>query len=273
MDKDQKGFIVYGDIKEVIDELPDDQTAQLFRGMVNYFVEGKDPKFSGSLKYIFIPIRQQMDRNADKYEKKCEKMRENANRRWKNAKASNGMQLDANDANTKTNTDTNTKKDTDTDTDTDTMSPESDAGSLSLFLIDYLNKRAGTSYEVSGSVRAMVGELLDMGYSQSQMRTVIDKKCAEWLNDEKMRGYLRPSTLFGDKFSEYLNAPIPLAAEREKKRTDDRAALQKQLSEKQQALSDLRDALPDADKTERRLLREQIAILEDSIGIIERRLA
>ena len=120
MSKDQKGFIVYGDIKEVIDELPDDQTAQLFRGMVNYFVEGKDPKFSGSLKYIFIPIRQQMDRNADKYEKKCEKMRENANKRWNNAKASNGMQLDANDANTKTNTDTNTKTDTDTDTTTNT---------------------------------------------------------------------------------------------------------------------------------------------------------
>ena len=58
MDKEQKGFIVYGDIKEVIDELPDEQTAQLFRGMVNYFVEGRDPEFSGSLKYIFIPIRQ-----------------------------------------------------------------------------------------------------------------------------------------------------------------------------------------------------------------------
>ena len=105
------------------------------------------------------------------------------------------------------------------------------------------------------------------------MRTVIDKKCAEWLNDEKMRGYLRPSTLFGDKFSEYLNAPIPLKAEREKKHADDRAALKKQLGEKQQALSDLRDSLKDADKTERRLLREQIAILEDSIGIIERRLS
>ena len=109
MGKEQKGFIVYGEIKEVIDELPDDQVAQLFRGMVNYFVSGKDPKFSGSLKYIFIPIRQQMDRNSEKYEKKCEKMRENANKRWNNANAYNGMQLDANDANTNINTNINTK--------------------------------------------------------------------------------------------------------------------------------------------------------------------
>ena len=118
--KDQKGFIVYGDIKAVIDELDDGQVAQLFRGMVGYFTEGREPKFSGILKFVFIPIKQQMDRDADKYDKKCEKMRENANKRWQNANASNGNQLHANDANTNTNTDTDTKKDTDTDTTTNT---------------------------------------------------------------------------------------------------------------------------------------------------------
>ena len=122
MSKEQRGFIVYGDIQDVLTELDDQQTAQLFRGMVDYFVSGKDPKFTGVLKFVFIPIKQQMDRNADKYEKKCEKMRENANKRWQNAIASKSNQLDANDANTKTNTntDTDTKKDTDTDTTTNT---------------------------------------------------------------------------------------------------------------------------------------------------------
>ena len=124
MSKEQRGFIVYGDIQDVLTELDDQQTAQLFRGMVDYFVSGKDPKFTGILKFVFIPIKQQMDRNADKYEKKCEKMRENANKRWQNAIASKSNQLDANDANTNTNTntntDTNTKKDTDTDTTTNT---------------------------------------------------------------------------------------------------------------------------------------------------------
>lgn len=122
MSKEQRGFIVYGDIQDVLTELDDQQTAQLFRGMVDYFVSGKDPKFTGVLKFVFIPIKQQMDRNADKYEKKCEKMRENANKRWNNAIASKSNQLDANDANTNTNTntDTNTKKDTDTTTTTNT---------------------------------------------------------------------------------------------------------------------------------------------------------
>ena len=120
MSKDQKGFIVYGDIKAVIDELDDGQVAQLFRGMVEYFTDGKEPKFSGILKFVFIPIKQQMDRDADKYVHKCEKMRENANKRWQNANASNGNQLHANDANTNTNTNTNTKTDTKTTTTTNT---------------------------------------------------------------------------------------------------------------------------------------------------------
>ena len=120
MSKEQRGFIVYGDIQDVLTELDDQQTAQLFRGMVDYFVSGKDPKFTGILKFVFIPIKQQMDRNADKYEKKCEKMRENANKRWQNAIASKSNQLDANDANTNINTNINTKKDTDTDTTTKT---------------------------------------------------------------------------------------------------------------------------------------------------------
>ena len=121
MGKEQKGFIVYGDIQDVLNELDDAQVAQLFRGMVDYFVDGKDPKFTGILKFVFIPIKQQMDRNAEKYEKKCEKMRENANKRWKNANESKSMQLDANDANTNTNTKTDTK----TGRDTNTKPPES----------------------------------------------------------------------------------------------------------------------------------------------------
>jgi hypothetical protein len=126
MAKEQKGFIVYGDIKATADELTDEQLGQLFRGMIDYFVQGECPRFTDSLKFAFIPIKQQMDRDADKYIEKCEKMRDNANKRWndmqKHTIASKSNQLDANDANTNTNTNTNTKTNTDTDTTTNTKS-------------------------------------------------------------------------------------------------------------------------------------------------------
>ena len=125
MSKDQKGFIVYGDIKAVIDELDDQQVAQLFRGMVDYFMDRKDPKFTGVLKFVWITVRQQMDRDMEKYEKKCDRNRENARKRWggeRNANACESMRSHAMDANinTNTNTKTNTKTDTDTTTTTNT---------------------------------------------------------------------------------------------------------------------------------------------------------
>ena len=268
MSKDQKGFIVYGDTKALADELTDEQLGQLFRGMLNYFVEGKAPKFSGVLKFAFIPIKQQMDRDAIKYDKRCEKNRANANKRWQSdANAYNRMQSDAIDANTNTNTNTNTNKDTDTNTES-----VPDAGLLSYDLIQYLNEKTGSDYKADKANAVRVQSLLDSGYTPLQLRTVIDKKVDEWYGDSKMRSYLRPSTLFGDKFGEYLAAPISIAAERERDTKKKKAGLSKELDEKRKALDDLKDSLKDADPTERRHLRENIAILEDSIGLIERRL-
>ena len=111
---------------------------------------------------------------------------------------------------------------------------------------------------------------------------VIDRKCADWLDDDKMREHLRPSTLFRvDKFEEYLNAPVSLKMEKEQKRTDTKASLEKQLEEKTEALaviSDSIESMKDQDGrvrnniTEYRALKEQAAILEDTIGQIKNRL-
>ena len=282
MSKDQKGFVVYGDIEESLNELTDEQVAKLFRGMVSYFNTGKEPKFSGLMKMVFIPIRQQMDRDTDKYEKKCEKNRESIQKYWDKVKADTNeyerIQTNTNEyeripANTNVaNTNIKTNTDTKTDTGTTTTSSETDAGLLSFDLIQYLNEKTGSDYKADLSNAKRVQSLLDSGYSPDQLRTVIDKKVDEWYGDSKMRSYLRPSTLFGDKFGEYLAAPISLTAERERDTKRKQTELNKELDEKRQTLSVLKESLADADKTERRHLREQIAILEDSIGLIERRL-
>ena len=45
-----------------------------------------------------------------------------------------------------------------------------------------------------------------MGFTLEDFKKVIDTKCADWLNDEKMVEYLRPETLFSNKFEGYLNS-------------------------------------------------------------------
>ena len=71
-----------------------------------------------------------------------------------------------------------------------------------------LNQKAGTSYKpTSKATQRHINARLAEGYTVEDFITVIDKKCAEWLHDQKMRAYLRPETLFGPKFEGYLNAP------------------------------------------------------------------
>ena len=74
-------------------------------------------------------------------------------------------------------------------------------------IVDYLNAKAGTHYKAStASTRKHIKARLDEGFTTEDFKSVIDKKCSEWLNNSKMEQYLRPETLFGTKFEGYLNA-------------------------------------------------------------------
>ena len=140
MSKEKKGFIVYDDTQEVVSRLSDEEAGKLFKGMLGYSVDGKAPKFRGVLEFIFIPIKQQMDRDAEKYEAKCEKNRKNIKRYWEKVKSdtneyerirSNTMATNKDtdtDTDTKTDIDTDTTTDTDTDTDTKACGGSADDG-------------------------------------------------------------------------------------------------------------------------------------------------
>ena len=80
-------------------------------------------------------------------------------------------------------------------------------------LVAYLNAKTGRDYAVTGLNEAMVSRLLN-SHSPDDVRSVIDKQVARWLDDPTMTAYLRPRTLFApDKFDDYLNAPDVTAIE------------------------------------------------------------
>jgi uncharacterized phage protein (TIGR02220 family) len=75
-------------------------------------------------------------------------------------------------------------------------------------VIDHLNTKTGQSFRASAKANsALIAARLDSGVTVEQCIAVINAKAAEWLSDAKMRGYLRPSTLFNaTKFESYLGA-------------------------------------------------------------------
>ena len=80
-------------------------------------------------------------------------------------------------------------------------SPECDA------ILDYLNQKANTNYRHVDGNRKLISARLKEGFSVDDCKTVIDKKCEDWIGTEYEQ-YLRPKTLFGNKFEGYLNSKV-----------------------------------------------------------------
>ena len=76
-------------------------------------------------------------------------------------------------------------------------------------IIEYLNYKLNTkSQYTSNYIMELVGARLEEGYVLQYFKTVIDKKYSEWSGTEFAK-FLRPETLFGNKFSRYLNQVEP----------------------------------------------------------------
>lgn len=258
-----KGFLVFGDIEETLNELTDEEVGKLFRGMVSYHNTGEKPDFSNpALKYAFIPIRQQMDRSAEAYQKKCEKNRANALNRSSDGKRSLAMAANASDGSL-----TKTKTDTDTKTETDTKSTGVDVWSLSRSVLGYLNDRAGTSYRTDkAEFVKLISELSHQGYTEADMVRVVDVKCADWQSNPEMAQFLRPSTLFGDKFAEYLAQPLPEAVAKRERSEKVKADNANKVEAFRAELTVVQEQLTSADTPTRIRLREREAWLQDEIA-------
>ena len=86
-------------------------------------------------------------------------------------------------------------------------------------VVDYLNEKAGTHYRAGvAKTQALIKARANEGFTEADFRTVIDKKCADWIGTEYEQ-YLRPQTLFGTKFESYLNGvPYNNRCQTQKKR-------------------------------------------------------
>lgn len=76
-------------------------------------------------------------------------------------------------------------------------------------VVSYLNAKLETSYRAnSAKTKSLISARQKEGFTLEDFKTVIDKKSAQWGKDPKMSAYLRPETLFGNKFESYLNEKI-----------------------------------------------------------------
>lgn len=75
-------------------------------------------------------------------------------------------------------------------------------------IIDYLNQKANKNftYKNKKSIE-LINERIKEGFTIDDFKKVIDIKSSKWLNSN-MEDFLRPVTLFSNKFESYLNENI-----------------------------------------------------------------
>lgn len=84
------------------------------------------------------------------------------------------------------------------------ISPES------VEIIEYLNLVLDTNFKpTTKATQDVIKARLKEKYTVEDFKRVIDIKYAEWSGDPKTSVWLRPSTLFGNKFESYLNQKPP----------------------------------------------------------------
>lgn len=223
-----------------------------------------------ALAYEFISLQRDVDSN--KYKKRCEQNRENGKKggRPKTEKTErlfkkpNGFFENPND----------------NDNDNEKGNDNESVPDNPLSLLSYFNSKTGSSYKDTEQFEDLIEQRLSEGYSFEDLRSVIDKKSVEWSCDGKMRSYLRPSTLFGEKFEEYLNAPEPIAVQEEQKHEQDAERLRDDLEHREMELeqvegkiAEIRNRGEESERFEELTeLKLNAAIISDGIENIKNRL-
>lgn len=75
-------------------------------------------------------------------------------------------------------------------------------------IIEYLNQKSGKRFSYkTQTTKRFINARLKEGYIYTDFKKVIDIKCTKWLNSS-MEDYLRPQTLFSNKFEGYINETL-----------------------------------------------------------------
>lgn len=71
-------------------------------------------------------------------------------------------------------------------------------------VLEFLNQKSGRNFRPTDVNLKLIKARLKEGYTPTECRQVVVRKCREWQHDDTMSKYLRPATLFNrEKFNQY----------------------------------------------------------------------
>lgn len=205
------GFTIYKEYYELITLLTEREQQELLLAITKFMFEDIEPTLNDKQTKIFNNLRRPLEKS--KKRSKCgsitksnENQEENKIETKENQKEiktkSNESQKENENkthqdvnviVNVNDNVDVNVKK----------ISLEEIKG-----IVEYLNIKSNSHYKYStDKTQTLIKARIKDGFTLDDFKIVIDKKCEEWLGTD-FEKFLRPETLFSNKFEGYLNQKI-----------------------------------------------------------------
>ena len=176
--------------RPLVEAMPDAAVGQAFKAAYRYFDTGEVTELDLLPGAVFAVLKAQADDAADAYVRSVEAGIAGAAKRWGSktedsppmAPLSHAIGVDAEDRREKIE------------------------DNIYRCAVSLLNQLTGSSFRDSTkATRKAIRARQNEGYTLEDLQTVIRHQCSLWGQDERMRKYLRPQTLFGTKFEAYLS--------------------------------------------------------------------
>lgn len=205
------GFTIYKEYYELITLLIEREQQELLLAITKFMFEDIEPTLNDKQTKIFNNLRRPLEKskkrskcgsitksNENQEENEIEtkenqkeiKIKSNENQKENENKTHQDVNVIVN---VNDNVDVNVKK----------ISLEEIKG-----IVEYLNIKSNSHYKYStDKTQTLIKARIKDGFTLDDFKIVIDKKCEEWLGTD-FEKFLRPETLFSNKFEGYLNQKL-----------------------------------------------------------------
>lgn len=189
------GFTIYKEYYELITLLSEKEQQELLLAITKYMFEDIEPSLNDKQQKIFNNLKRPLDKSKN------------------NSKNATKKKQDENEKETKQKRNENekeTKEHTHQDVNVnvivnDNVNVKNIPLEVIKDIIDYLNMKSNSSYKYSTEkTKSLIKARMNDGFTLEDFKKVIDNKCDEWIGTD-FEKFLRPETLFSNKFESYLN--------------------------------------------------------------------
>lgn len=205
------GFTIYKEYYELITLLTEREQQELLLAITKFMFEDVEPTLNDKQTKIFNNLRRPLEKS--KKRSKCgsitksnenqEKNETNTKENQKEIKTKSNENQKENESKTHQDVNVIVNVNDNVDVNVNKITLAEIKG-----IIEYLNIKSNSHYKYStDKTQTLIKARIKDGFTLDDFKIVIDKKCEEWLGTD-FEKFLRPETLFSNKFEGYLNQKI-----------------------------------------------------------------